>query len=243
MMQNSTKNITIKKYSNKQVLFTATAKRCEQQLRESLATKSKASFIIPGGSTPGPSFLELSRSNLDWSSVYIGQSDERWVNPDHPQSNQKLTTETLLINNAKNANFVAMKNSALTAQEGETECNHNYRKMPYPFSLTMLGMGPDGHIASLFPEQSIINKASGPDTLNQCIAIDATGCEVAGDYPERMSLTFDALLNSDLIIILMIGLNKHQVLQQALKEYSPVKSPVSALLHQTNTPIEIHWCE
>lgn len=237
------KNIEIIKYKNKNELFSETAMRCQQQLGKALAKNGKASFIIPGGTTPGPAFEQLSKANLAWNDVTIAQSDERWVAADHPQSNQRLTEQTLLINQAKQAQYVAMKNQHATAKLGEAQCDSEYKAMPNPFSLTMLGMGLDGHIASLFPNKGIIDTALKQKKENICMAIDATGCEVAGDYPERMSLTFTGILNSELIVILILGQAKFDVVNLATNNTDPLAFPISVLLNQTETPVEIHWCE
>jgi 6-phosphogluconolactonase len=237
------KNINIIKHKNKPTLFTETAKRCQQALQSSLTSHGKASFIIPGGTTPGPAFEQLSKSDLDWGNITIAQSDERWVSSSHPQSNQRLTEQTLLINQAKRARYIAMKNNHATAFAGQAQCDSDYRNMPSPFSLTMLGMGLDGHIASLFPKKEIIDSALTTNSHKLCMAVDAAGCEVAGDYPERMSLTFSGILNSQLILLLMIGKAKLDVVNLALNNIDPLKFPISALLNQQQTPIEIHWCE
>lgn len=235
------KNILIHKYTNRDELFSAVAERCQQQLQLTLEKNNEASFIIPGGTTPGPVFAKLTKSSLDWEKISVAQSDERWLPPDHPQSNQCLATRTLLIDNARKANYVAMKNSHDNAIDGEQQCNSEYQKLASPFSLTMLGMGLDGHIASLFPNSKPIIRALDLQNTNRCIAIDASGCPVAGNYPERMSLTLSAILNSKLIILLLTGEEKLNVIDLAVKENQPEKYPVSALLNQTETPVEFFW--
>ncbi len=233
----------IYQYRDKTTLFSETAARCHQQLKSALDRNNQASFIIPGGTTPGPVFEQLSKSELDWRNVYIAQSDERWVDADHPSSNQGLTEKTLLINQAKNARYVPMKNQSITAEAGAQQCCIDYHTMPTPFSLTMLGMGLDGHIASLFPKADIIQNALNASEQQVCMAVDATGCEVAGDFPERMSLTYAGILNSELILLLMIGQSKIDVVEQAMSNTDPLAYPISQILNQTNVPVEIHWCE
>ena len=234
-------NIQINKYGTRDKLFSAVADRCQAQLQLVLEQNGEASFIIPGGTTPGPIFAQLAISSLDWKSITIAQSDERWLSAEHAQSNQGLTTRTLLIENAKNARYIGMKNPHTSALEGEADCNKVYQKLVSPYSLTMLGMGLDGHIASLFPNSKTINQALDLNNSNQCIAIDATGSEVAGDYPERMSLTLAAILNSELIILLITGEEKLNVIELAMQQHDPKRLPVSALLNQSNTPIAIYW--
>jgi len=237
------KNIQLKKYASFEKLSFAVSIRCEYQLQKVLSQDGKASFIIPGGTTPASVFSKLSQSSLDWKNITIGQSDERWLPSEHSQSNLGLTSKTLLINNAKNANYIAMKNSHTKAISGEAECNKAYEKLARPFSLTMLGMGTDGHIASLFPNSKTIEQAMDKNNSDLCIAIDATDCQVAGDYPERMSLTLSAILNSQLIILLITGEEKLSVIEQAMKNNQPEILPVSALVNQKNTPVEIYWCQ
>jgi len=236
-------NIKLKKFSTRDELFSAVAKRCEVQLSQSINNNGKASFIIPGGTTPAPAFKKLANSNLDWEKITVAQSDERWVEADHPQSNQGLTAKTLLIDNASIAGYLPMKNSASSTGEGLKECDASYGQLASPFSLTMLGMGLDGHIASLFPGSKEIEQ--GLDLSNQdlCIAIDASGCEVAGDYPKRMSLTMSAILTSELILLLVTGKEKLEVIQTALINNQPLVQPVAAILNQTNVPVEIYWSE
>jgi len=236
-------NIQIKKIDSRDKLFSAVAKRCENQLGQSIKNNGQASFIIPGGTTPAPAFKKLANSNLDWKKISVAQSDERWVEADHPQSNQGLTAKTLLIDNASVADYLPMKNSASSTEEGLDECNASYGQLVSPFSLTMLGMGLDGHVASLFPGSKEIER--GLDLSNQdlCIAIDANGCEVAGDYPNRMSLTMSAILRSELILLLVTGKEKLEVIQTALINNQPLVQPVAAILNQTKIPVEIYWSE
>lgn len=242
MSEPITDSCVLKKFPSKQQLQLAVANRCSQQLEKMLKRNGKTSFIIPGGSTPGPVFEQLSNSDLDWKNISIAQSDERWVESSHSQSNQGLTERTLLINQAKNATYIAMKNTAPSPALGETLCNESYQKLISPFGLTMLGMGLDGHFASLFPGCNNLSEALRLDNKNTCIAINAHGCKVAGEYPERMSLTLRAILCSQLIILLVTGDDKLALLESAKQLNEPMKTPISALLNQTTTPIEIYWC-
>jgi 6-phosphogluconolactonase len=241
-MQN-TNNVIFKKFENKIELFSNVATRCEQILSDALENDADVSFIVPGGSTPAPAFEQLSKSDIDWKKVFVAQSDERWLDRDHAQSNQRLTEENLLINNAKDANYVAMKNQADTAVLGMQECNDKYESVSSPFSLTMLGMGLDGHFASLFPGSKNIELNMDLNNQQVCVSIDANGCEVAGNFPERMSLTLSAILNSKIIILLIIGNQKMAVIERAIKNNHPLLTPISALVNQTRTPVEIYWCE
>lgn len=235
------KNVKINRFMTREELFSRVAERCQSQLQAAISKNAKASFIIPGGTTPAPAFAQLAKSSLDWEKITVAQSDERWLPADHSQSNQGLTSRTLLVDNAKKAAYIAMKNSHEKAIDGEKECSENYQKLAFPFSVTMLGMGLDGHIASLFPNSNPIKQGLDLNNKNLCIAIDGSGCKVAGEYPERMSLTLSAILNSGLILLLLTGEKKMAVIDKALQTNEPQKLPVSAILHQATTPVEIFW--
>jgi len=238
-----TNNITLNKFHSREELFAEVSNRCEYHLQQALLDKGKASFIVPGGTTPAPVFSQLSKVSLDWKNITIAQSDERWLAADHLQSNQRLTTKNLLINQAKAAKYIGMKNSHTSALTGELECCEDYKTLASPFSLTMLGMGLDGHIASLFPDSKSIIQALDLNNSNLCVAIDATNCEVAGDYPERMSLSLSAILNSHVILLLVTGDEKLSVIEKAMDSQMSPSLPVSYLFNQDNTPVEIYWCQ
>ena len=257
-------NVQLLKFSTREELFNQLANDCEASLKKSIDSSQEASFIIPGGTTPGPAFELLSKKELDWSKVSIAQSDERWLDAEHDQSNEKLTKRTLLINHASQANYIAMKNSSATALDGKMLCNQDYRSLLAPFSITMLGMGLDGHFASLFPSSKTIEEALDLSNKDLCIEIDATGCSVAGEYTERMSLTLSAILNSEQIILLITGKAKLQLIEDVLvninlntdintaintvintvinDETGPAL-PIRYLLEQKETDVNIYWAE
>ena len=234
--------ISLNRFDSRDQMFKSLAVDCETRLKNTLIKNDKASFIVPGGTTPAPVFLELSKSDLEWEKITIAQSDERWLDSDHPQSNQRLTENTFLINNAAQAGYVAMKNSSVTASKALAQCNQDYHIIS-PFTVTMLGMGLDGHIASLFPNSNHIEEGLSLDNKDLCIDIDATGCPVAGEYTERMSLTLNAILASEQIILLITGDEKLKLVEHWLDKQPERSCPISFLLNQTKTPLAIYWAE
>ena len=102
-------------------------------------------------------------------------------------------------------------------------------------------MGSDGHFASLFPGCEQINEALDISQSKMVTAINAASCPVAGKFTQRISLTLAALLNSNIIIILITGQEKRDVIEASLKQDNKFDRPIIALLEQTKTPVEIHW--
>ena len=230
-------------YSSREELFQKAANQCAVQITRGIEKQGRASIAVPGGSTPAPVFELLSKMSLDWHNVLVAPTDERWVDVSEQTSNQKLLQQTLLVNQAANAKLMAMKNSAETAEQGQAESERCVSELDRPFDLVMIGMGNDGHFASLFPGSNPFEQAMDLNNPDSCIAIDATGCPVAGDNTERMSLTLSAILDAKLVMILITGKEKLEVLRSAEKENNPSEKPIAALLNQNQTPVEVYWAE
>ena len=222
-------------------LFTALAAECQDVLSEALSKHGAATMLVSGGSTPAPLYEALSKTELNWKKVKIALVDERWVAQDDSASNEALIKRTLLINNAAAAEFTGMKTSARTAKSGQSETEENYRKLPQPFSLAIVGMGPDGHTASLFPHAKGLADALKPDNDQLTAAITANQSEVTGPNTERLTLTASALLKAERIVILFTGEDKLAVFSAAQKEGPAEDMPIRILLHQDTVPVELYW--
>ena len=158
---------------------------------------------------------------------------------DDPASNERLLRENLLVEQAAEANFTAMKNDAATPFEGVSACNDAYAGLPAPYAVCVLGMGPDGHTASLFPGAEGLDEAiSGKQ---HCAAIRAQRSDVTGDNLERMTMTPWSLLQSRKLLLLITGEDKWQVYRQARDGGVTAELPVSLLLHQQQAPVVVYW--
>jgi 6-phosphogluconolactonase len=217
-------------------LAPALAASVAADLRDGLRRRGRASLVVSGGRTPALVLSALSRHALDWANVWISLADERWVNEDHPDSNAALVRRYLLQHYAASANFVPLKNSAPTPAQGEEACEAAIATIPRPFDVVLLGMGDDGHTASLFPDNEQLGQAFSLDSGRLCIAIDP----IIAPH-SRMSLTLPALLQSRRIVLLFSGAAKWSVYQRALQPGPATLLPVRAVLHQTQVPIEIFY--
>ena len=196
-----------------------------------------ASLVVSGGRTPKGFFHLLSQEFLDWSKVTVTLADERWVDADHKDSNEKLVQENLLINEAYVARYVALKNSATSAQAGETSIDQDLSAIGR-FTLVILGMGDDGHTASLFPGSEALNIGLDMESGRQCLAVQPL------DAPhERMSMTLPRLLDSEQIIVHISGENKGKVLAMADAGDDRFELPIRAVLQQTITPVSVYWAK
>ncbi len=222
-------------------LFTALVAECQDVLAEAVSKHGQASLLVSGGSTPGPLYEALSKSDLNWKKIKIALVDERWVDEQHSASNEALIRRSLLINNAKNVEFIGMKTAAKTAKQGQSETESRYAKLAQPFTLSIIGMGNDGHTASLFPHAEGLAAALAADNQNLTAAITAIQSEVTGTNTERLTLTRNGLLKSERIIILFTGEDKLAVFNVA-QQAGPVEDmPIRAFLNQEEVPVELYW--
>jgi len=228
-------------FHSKKELYQSVTQFCIKKLERRLQQDGQASFIIPGGTTPAPVFELLSKTELNWKNITIAPSDERWLERDHDNSNEKLIRQTLLINQASSAHFTGMKSDHDTATQAQQQCSARYQQIPLPYEIIMLGMGPDGHFASLFPKSNPVQEALDIENEKSCIAIEATGCAVAGKFTERMSMTLSAILNSRQIILLFTGEEKLAIFEKAKSNNDSNRLPICALIHQNTVPVDLFW--
>ncbi|MEG3136034.1 6-phosphogluconolactonase [Rouxiella sp. T17] len=205
-------------------------------LRQGIAERGQATLIVSGGRTPLELFRQLSRQELDWQRVTITLADERWVNRDHGSSNEKMVRNSLLQGEVAKATFIALKNEAETATEGQARTEEALAALPLPADVTVMGMGDDGHIASLFPGSATLPQALDLQTTRRCVAITPITAPL-----ERMTLTLPVILDSRRIYLLLAGESKREAYERAEKGTDQNDMPVRALLNQQQTPVEVYW--
>ncbi|UTW45473.1 6-phosphogluconolactonase [bacterium SCSIO 12696] len=232
----NTGSISLNDYSNSEQLAEQLASTVACQLRQGIDKHGVASLAVSGGSTPKVFFRVLSSHQLPWEKVVVTLVDERWVEPQHSDSNARLVAENLLRHKAQKARFIALKNRGETPFEGEDELEQSLRELPLPFDAVVLGMGVDGHTASFFPGAD--NLADALDMHSQRICL-ATRPPMA--VHGRMTLTLPAILNTRFLALHFEGASKWQIFQKALGAASRGTYPVSAVLQQDKVPVNVFY--
>ncbi|MCP5012357.1 MAG: 6-phosphogluconolactonase, partial [Aestuariibacter sp.] len=138
-------------YESAEALNTAFADDIARLLSDAIASRGKASLMVSGGRTPLPLFQALCNADIDWSNVDVSLVDERWVDEQDDASNTKLVKQNLMVGKAAAARFVDMKSAESDAADAVLDCEARLATMSQPFDVLILGMGEDGHTASLFP--------------------------------------------------------------------------------------------
>jgi 6-phosphogluconolactonase len=202
----------------------AAAHAVAAQLSAGLAERGRASLVATGGRSPGPVYDRLREVDLDWAHVAVTLSDERHVDVDSPNANVRQLRERLFVGPAAKARYLPLTDYAEPAL-----------RALMPFDAVMLGMGEDGHVASLIPGSPVMAEAMDPDGK----ALVAESPAGFGSPPvARITLTLSALLQSRAIFLLIAGEAKRQVIADAL---AGADLPVRAILQQDRAPVRVFW--
>lgn len=213
----------------------ALAARVAGWLADALDRRPSATLVVSGGSTPVPFFRRLSRLDLPWSRVRVTLADERWVEPSHPDSNEGLVRRELLANRAASARWSGLWNAAATPEEGRAEAAARLAAL-LPIEVAVLGLGADGHTASLFPGAPGVAAALDPEGEATVVAVRPP----AAPHP-RLSLSLAALLGSNRLALHLTGDEKWQVYRRAADAATADGLPVGALLREAAGRIEVYW--
>ena len=191
-------------------------KLISDRLNSSIENEGSASLVLSGGSSPISIYEELSNIDISWSKVFLTLVDDRLVNPDHRDSNQKLLHNHFIKNKATNINFFPLTENFLS--------NTEFKK---PFDVTLLGMGEDGHFASLFPD--MINQYEAFD-INASPKILTTSPKGNPLIP-RITMNLSLIMESLNIILLVKGKAKKNIFEKAKQEQ---KLPIHHLIKNRN---------
>lgn len=219
---------------DQQILAQKLATSVAKQLKTQLSKNNKACLAVSGGSTPVEFFNYLSLQELDWAKVTVILVDERWLKTDDVDSNEKLVRENLLVNHAKIAYFLGLKNDALLPSEGIMDCETQLRTQVESLDVVVLGMGLDGHTASWFKDSKKLSALLDADTSAWCLPIEDDFLPQA-----RMSLTWRFIKRAEKMYLHFTGEEKNKVFQQACIEKSE-GLPVSHILHQDGINISVY---
>lgn len=216
-------------YPDRDLLAIDVANRLAGALKNALLRNDHASLAVAGGTTPGPVFDALCAADLDWSRVHVFPTDERWVPQDDPRSNAGLIAARLLTGRAAAARLLPLYAPADRPEDVLPELTAELAP-ELPISVLLLGMGADGHVASLFP---------GAPELAQALDADAPilVAQTPPSQPERrVSLSVPVLTGAMSKHLIITGADKRARLDAAMLE-PPEDAPVAAVLDG----MIVHW--
>lgn len=200
------------------------------QLDAAIAARGHATLVASGGSSPLAAFRALSARDIDWSKVTVLPSDERWVPETNSASNGGMLDRELRRNAAAKAQRVSLFAEGLEGDAAVAAIDARLKALPRPFDVVLLGMGGDGHTASLFPDD--------PDIESQLASRDdVVFARPPSQDVARLSLTPRALLDAHHIALLFFGQDKAEVFAQASAGGELAELPVRVVLRQQIVPV------
>lgn len=218
------KALHVKSFDSSKELDKTLSHYVAKALQQEIKKEGHASLILSGGNTPKNFLFLLFQEDISWEDIFITLADERWVNTNSRESNEGMIKDILLQSRAKKANFFSLKQGDLSAHESEKICSNALKDFPFPATVCMLGLGEDGHTASLFPHSK---------ELADIICEKSLTCKACTPLKVphiRMTLTPKMIGASKKIILHIVGKDKAQVLGKALKEDDVFAMPIRLFL-------------
>ncbi len=227
----------LNQFEDRTALDTALAQKVAGILTAAVKEKGKASIAVSGGSTPKGFFQQLSSMDLPWEDITITLADERWVDIDDAASNTRLVHENLIQNKAVKAKFFHIKQGESLTPETLADLNLAAGTTILPLDVLILGMGEDGHTASLFPCSEEIHAALSRDSAPLLKVVPKTAPH------DRITFSYAYLQQSKNTFLHICGEGKKTVLDQALANDDALIMPIRAFLHHPSLQTQIFWAE
>lgn len=204
-------------------------------LKQLIAQQGRATLALSGGLSPLKFFEKLSHAQLAWNKVTITLVDERLVPTDHSASNAKLVREHFLLSQAQEAFFIDLTSNATTSLDAVNNANLT---IP-PIDIAVLGMGEDGHIASLFPYDPELHATIDPQLTPELTPERYVITTPTTANYQRISLSLAAILEIPRLFLNLNGTAKLATLELA-KQQCDFKYPISLILAKRQD-LQVYW--
>jgi 6-phosphogluconolactonase len=219
-------------------LAVAIAAALAKATRTALAERGLAVLALAGGRTPLPAYRKLAQSTLDWSRVVVLPTDERWVGHDHPARNDRELQAA--FGAAGGARVLPLVPIAPGPLASAAFAESALATLAGPFDAVLLGMGADGHFASLFPGATELMTGLDPGGAVDALAVHPDPLPPEAPYA-RVSLGAARLVRTRKLLLAVTGAAKRAVLEDAMAGRDAMSLPIAAVLHDPAARLEIHW--
>ncbi len=227
-------------FDDNAALAIALAKSVAADLRGAIARRGRARLAVSGGNTPRAFLIELSKQTLDWSRVLVVPVDDRWVAPDHPRSNERLLREMLFQGAAAQAQLLPLRRPTPTPEAALLPVLTQVAHEALPLDVAVLGMGEDGHTASLFPDLGTHCKGHREIGLQPSGRAPVLAVRSASVPEPRMTLTLSAIFTAPSLYLHIEGEKKREVLDGAARDPRSML-PIRAVLAGAPVLPQLYW--
>ena len=207
-------------------------------IESALDARGSALIALPGGKTPGPIYEKLAKAKLDWKKVTIIPTDERIVAMTDPLSNAAMIAKIFIPKGARVIPVISDK--APDYKAAGVAADARLQDFPWPPDLVWLGVGADGHTASIFPGVDLDEALNGPKTRRM---VGVMPDPLPPEAPvARVTLSKAAILSARTLMLVLTGKEKKKLLERAIKDGASSTLPVGRVLADAEQAIDFHWC-
>ena len=205
-------------------------------VESAIDARGAALLALPGGNTPKPIYAKLAAAILPWKRVTLIPGDERLVPMQSELSNVRAIAQAFLPTGAR---VIPITGDIADYKLAGNSADARLQDLPWPPDLVWLGMGDDGHTASIFAGPDLDDALNAPKTRR---AVGVMPDPMPADAPvARVTLTRAAILSARTILIAITGQAKRDLLEQAIKDGHSSTLPIGRVLAECDQPIDIHW--
>jgi 6-phosphogluconolactonase len=201
-----------------------------------LDARSSALVALPGGKTPLAALAKLAERPIKWKDVTVIPTDDRLVAVDDERSNARMLAKTFM---PRGARVVPIATALDDYRQAGNAADARLQDLPWPPDLVWLGMGSDGHTASIFAGPDFQNALDAPKARR---AVGVMPDPLPEDAPvPRVTLTRAAILSARTILIAIQGAEKRTLLEGAIADGHSSRLPIGRVLAEAEQAIDIHW--
>ena len=223
-------------YEGVEVMAEAVAGDVGFIVESALDARGSCLLALPGGRTPLPIFARLAEAKLQWRKVTIIPTDDRLVPMDSEQSNVRNIAQAFLRAGAR---VVPIATEIPDYKLAGNSADARLQDLPWPPDLCWLGMGEDGHVASIFAGPDLQDALDAPKARR---AVGVMPDPMPADAPvARVTLTRASILAARTLLITVTGQKKRELLEGAIADGQSSKLPIGRVLAEAEQPIDIHW--
>jgi len=205
-------------------------------VESALDARGSCLLALPGGRTPKPIFAKLAGADLNWKKVTIIPTDDRLVPMQDERSNVRAIAQAFLPTGAR---VVPIATEIADYKLAGNSADARLQDFPWPPDLVWLGMGEDGHTASIFAGPDLQDALDAPKARR---AVGVMPDPMPADAPvPRVTLTRASIIASRTILITITGQKKRDLLEQAIGDGHSSNLPIGRVLAEVDQPIDIHW--